>query len=306
MAARYRCPFENLVILDFKTTCEENNYDYLTEIIQISATVLNIRDKVIVKRRSDIQTFVRPVINPLLSEYCAQMTGIDQNTINTADTFPVVYNQFVAWLQEHNFQERSFAFVCENSQNMWRYAQYQFLLLDQALPAMFRQWISLEVAFRDLFPGRTCDHLPGETLVEKTSNHYNIEFTGNEHYAMDKSFFLAKVTKRILDDNNLITVNQNFRCFAGKRTVPLNVDPNWKTNFQSAMLVIERMLPLVFAYARNYFPDESFGKCFFCRQQSDVCTGLDNEQYPDELFEQLVEPSVFAIAARLVDDDDEE
>ncbi|UMM40713.1 hypothetical protein L5515_017232 [Caenorhabditis briggsae] len=72
------------------------------------------------------------------------------------------------------------------------------------------------------------------------------------------------------------------------------------------MLVIERMLPLVFAYARNYFPDESFGKCFFCRQQSDVCTGLDNEQYPDELFEQLVEPSVFAIAARLVDDDDEE
>ncbi|PIC14060.1 hypothetical protein B9Z55_027361 [Caenorhabditis nigoni] len=74
MANRYRCPFQNLLILDFKTTSEENNFDFPTEIIQISASVLNIRDKLI---REDLtfNTFVRPVINPVLSEYCSRLTG---------------------------------------------------------------------------------------------------------------------------------------------------------------------------------------------------------------------------------------
>ncbi|PIC14064.1 hypothetical protein B9Z55_027364 [Caenorhabditis nigoni] len=247
------------------------------------------------------KTITGTVLNPFVA-----LPGIDQDTINSADAFPVVYNQFVAWLREHNFQERTYAFVCENNQNFWRFAQYQFLLLDQAIPAMFRQWCSLEHVFENLLPQRNLNNVPGETLVEKTSNHYNIEFTGNEHNAMDKSSFLAKVTKRILDDNNLITVNHDLRCFAGKRNIPLDVDPNWKTSFQSAMLVFERMLPLVFSYAVVYFPEDHYGKCRFCQRLSDVCNGLDSEQYPDDLFEQLVEPSVFAMAARLVDDDDEE
>ncbi|PIC12867.1 hypothetical protein B9Z55_028109 [Caenorhabditis nigoni] len=184
--------FENLLILDFNTTCEENNYDYPTEIIQVSVTVINIRGKLI-REDQKFNRFVRPVISPVLSEYCSRITGIDKNSINIADKFPVVYDQFVAWLREHNFQEKYFAFVCEDHQTIWLIAQYQFLLLDQSMPAIFRQWNNIVTVFQYLLPKRNYDNLPGETFVDKSSNYYNIEFIGNAHNASDKSYFLAKI-----------------------------------------------------------------------------------------------------------------
>ncbi|CAO4384679.1 unnamed protein product [Caenorhabditis nigoni] len=192
------------------------------------------RQRLINQRRSDVQSI------------CS--TGIDKNSINIADTFPVVYDQFVAWLREHNFQEKSFAFVCE------LIAQYQFLLLDQSMPAIFRQWNNIVTVFQHLLPERNYDNLPGES-----------------------------------------------------RKVPFNVDPNWKTRFQSARLVFGRTLPLVSAAVYRYFADDDYAKCQFCRNGPDGCTGLVHEQYPYDVYEQLVEPSVFATAAKLnVDYEDED
>ncbi|CAO4384589.1 unnamed protein product [Caenorhabditis nigoni] len=264
----------------------------------MNVTVINIRDKMI-REDQTFNRFVRPVINPVLSDYCSRLTGIDQNSINTADVFHVVYDQFVEWLREHNFQEKTFAFVCEDHQTIWLHAQYQYLLRDRSMPAIFRQWINITTVLQYLIPERNYDNLPGETFVDKSSNFYNIEFVGNSHNSMDKSSYLAKLTKRLLDDNNLVTVNRVLRCNVNGRRVPLNVDPNWRTTFQSAMLVFGRMLPLVPAVVYTYFTDDDYAKCQYCKNGPDVCTGVVHEQFPYEVYEQLVEPSAFASAARL-------
>ncbi|UMM40796.1 hypothetical protein L5515_017309 [Caenorhabditis briggsae] len=179
------------------------------------------------------------------------------------------------------------------------------------MPAIFRQWNNITSVFHILLPERNYDNLPGETFVDKASNYYNIEIIGNAHNAVDKSTFLAKITKQILDDNNLITVTRSLRCNVTSRRVPLNVDPNWITTFQSAMLVFGRMLPLVPAVVYRYFTDDDYAKCQYCKNYADGCTGLVHKQYPHDVYQQLVEPSVFATAAKLdvdfdVDDEDED
>ncbi|PIC11574.1 hypothetical protein B9Z55_029004 [Caenorhabditis nigoni] len=95
-------------------------------------------------QREDVKfdRYVRPVVNPMLSDYCKSYTGISQATVDNADTFSKVFDQFCAWLQEHDFQETRYAFVALNRQDLWLVAQYQFLLVKQPLPAMCRRGTS--------------------------------------------------------------------------------------------------------------------------------------------------------------------
>ncbi|PIC11563.1 hypothetical protein B9Z55_028998 [Caenorhabditis nigoni] len=165
----YMCPYDNLLVLNLATTCEERNFDYPLEIIQFSIVVIDTRTKTIMSlslninrnqnldyQREDVKfdRYVRPVVNPMLSDYCKSYTGISQATVDNADTFSKVFDQFCAWLQEHDFQETRYAFVALNRQDLWLVAQYQFLLVKQPLPAMCRQWVDLNASMNKVYQGQ--------------------------------------------------------------------------------------------------------------------------------------------------------
>lgn len=62
----------------------------------MAAILLNTETGVI---ESKFHCYVRPTIRSRLSRYCIDLTGIKQRLINTKNPFPVVYEQFIAWLQ---------------------------------------------------------------------------------------------------------------------------------------------------------------------------------------------------------------
>lgn len=47
---------------------------------------------------SEFHDYVRPTSNPILSEYCMKLTGINQTLIERQQPFPVVYQKFNNWL----------------------------------------------------------------------------------------------------------------------------------------------------------------------------------------------------------------
>ncbi|PIC16171.1 hypothetical protein B9Z55_022865 [Caenorhabditis nigoni] len=298
MSSSYKCPYDNLLVLNLATTCEERNFDYPLEIIQLSIVVIDTRTKTI---REDVKfdRYVRPVVNPMLSDYCKSYTGISQATVDNADTFSKVFDQFCAWLQEHDFQETRYAFVALNRQDLWFIAQYQFLLVKQPLPAMCRQWVDLNALLNKAHQGQFTSRTK-EDIIQNMSDFYSIRYEGRAHNALDNCEFLAKVTKTFLDDGNLVTVNETLKCFFGNRNIPLTVDPGWRTNFFSAIEVHERMLPLISCHTGRFFPVEHYGMCHYCKNPASVCTGMEHKQYPKDLYEQLREPSAFASTAGLI------
>lgn len=50
---------------------------------------------------AEFHEYVRPTLNPILSDYCVNLTRINQDLINRQDTFPVVFNRFCNWLESH-------------------------------------------------------------------------------------------------------------------------------------------------------------------------------------------------------------
>ncbi|CAP32715.1 Protein CBR-CRN-4 [Caenorhabditis briggsae] len=292
----YNCPFDHLLILDFETTSGGKNRDYPTEIIQFSVVPLDVKAKTMLEGIA-FNKFVRPVINPTLSEHCAELTGIKQESLNSADTFLVVYKQFLEWLQKNGFQERHFAIVSDSRQDMWRIAQYQFRLVRETMPSMFRQWINIKRTFDDGLEDGQKEKLVGTTNIEKMSNYLGIELSGKAHDALSDCLNIAAITHKILEIGCPVTINEMLCCSAiwRKKPIDMTLHANWKMDFLLAHNIFHLVLPLTIKVVRNYTAN-MYGVCPYCKKPPTVC-GAVHKQPPREFYASLTEPCVFAKAA---------
>lgn len=92
------------VILDLEATCwETGTTPGRQEVIEIGAVKLNNDLEVF----AEFDALVRPRENPLLSEFCRELTTIQQDMVDSADLFPAVFERFVAWIGDAPYRVAS-------------------------------------------------------------------------------------------------------------------------------------------------------------------------------------------------------
>lgn len=89
-----------LCVLDFEATCEKDVKSYNNEIIEFPSILYRVvGDRMVYV--SEFQEYVKPRDNPILSEFCIELTKITQDKVDTADNFPIVLNNHYNWLKSH-------------------------------------------------------------------------------------------------------------------------------------------------------------------------------------------------------------
>lgn len=80
------------LIIDLEATCWERSEGHWgeNEIIEIGAVIVDDDHEIM----GEIQRFVRPVRNPILSGFCMKLTSIKQSDVDVAQTFPDVLQDF--------------------------------------------------------------------------------------------------------------------------------------------------------------------------------------------------------------------
>ncbi|KAJ2993248.1 3'-5' exoribonuclease 1 [Globomyces sp. JEL0801] len=69
-------PFAYYLVLDFEGTCDENSrFDYASEIIEFPVILIDGQTLQIVDQ---FHRYVRPILQPTLTEFCISLTGITQ------------------------------------------------------------------------------------------------------------------------------------------------------------------------------------------------------------------------------------
>lgn len=94
---RYIC------ILDFEATCWndngiENKDKSQIEIIEFPSILYKLQNNKL-EKIGEFHEYVKPIINPVLSEFCTELTGIKQETVDKADIFPNVFNRHYNWIK---------------------------------------------------------------------------------------------------------------------------------------------------------------------------------------------------------------
>ena len=79
----YEAPFEYICVSNFVFTCSEDRGASLKsrEIIEFPIIIVDVQNKCI---KSTFTTYVKPEIDPKLTDYCTEVTGITQEQVNGA------------------------------------------------------------------------------------------------------------------------------------------------------------------------------------------------------------------------------
>ncbi|RPD65915.1 hypothetical protein L226DRAFT_608848 [Lentinus tigrinus ALCF2SS1-7] len=101
-------PYDAFLVLDVEGTCVEGSgFDYPNEIIEWPVCLLRWRDKNargkarVLEVVDEFRSFVRPTWRPQLSPFCTTLTGITQEQVDSAPTFPEVLQEFRTFLEKN-------------------------------------------------------------------------------------------------------------------------------------------------------------------------------------------------------------
>lgn len=94
--------FSYLLILDFESTCWKNRHAAPPpEIIEFPVVLLDLSTGDIV---SEFQEYVMPTENPKLSEFCTELTGITQDTVEDGIPLGTCLHLFKKWMTDISSQ----------------------------------------------------------------------------------------------------------------------------------------------------------------------------------------------------------
>ena len=142
--------YKYLLIIDFEATCMEGIKIPNQEIIEWPCILLDVETKQIV---DVFHKYVKPIYNPI-TEFCTSLTGITQQMVDSANTFDIVYAEFLEWMKSHAlYPDQPTNYIMVSCGN-WDFAnmlpnQAKLIGLQQ-LPHCFYKWINIKQAFQDI------------------------------------------------------------------------------------------------------------------------------------------------------------
>lgn len=91
--AAARANSNKYLVIDLEATCWKGAAPAQNETIEIGAVVFDATQGII----DEFQSFVRPKLQPQLSDFCKTLTGIKQQQVDSAPRFPDAFNEFTEW-----------------------------------------------------------------------------------------------------------------------------------------------------------------------------------------------------------------
>lgn len=171
---------KNILIVDIELTCDEPPLPVSSmEIIEIGAVLLDSNFDVV----NTFQSYVKPARNPQLSEFCAQLTSIQQNDIDFAPSF------FTAMLRFNDFVGRKGLHWWSG----WGQSDCDIIIQECRRNSMLSSLELIEyINLKDVFAkSRKIKHVGLRKALELSG----IRFEGMHHSALSDALNTAKLAK---------------------------------------------------------------------------------------------------------------
>ncbi len=176
----------NFIVFDLEATCWRGRPPSMVqETIEIGAVKVNRYGEVL----GSFNEFIIPVINPLLSSFCTELTSIEQRTVERAQKFPVIIEEFMDWAEIY---ESDYLLVS------WGSFDQKMLIQDCKLHKIEYDWLdpyaNLKRHYQQL---RKLKNPKGLKLAVESEG---FDFDGDHHRGIDDALNLAKIFIKLLDD----------------------------------------------------------------------------------------------------------
>ena len=192
--------YDYLIYIDIEATCEEPNpKHFIHEIIEFPAVMVELKSGEV---ESEFHQYIKPKINPKLSDFCTSLTGIEQTTVDKADEFPQVKQRFESWLLNRKLgPSSSFAFVTDGSADFAKFFYMHCRVYHLDFPQYARRWINIKKLFSNFYKVGKC---PLSSMLSQSG----LAFEGKPNCGMDDARNISRLTNCIAEDGAVIHVNE--------------------------------------------------------------------------------------------------
>ncbi|CAH8679521.1 unnamed protein product [Schistosoma rodhaini] len=182
--------FAYFMVLDFEATCEQDRKLPVAEIIEFPVLMINAST---LQTEAVFHRYVRPTINPVLSDFCTELTGIIQSMVDDQPDLSTVLKIFNSFLDANNLNTipYQFAFVTCGDCDLKTMLPRQCKALGIDVPDYFKQWINLKQVYCNVmgqFPFGMMSMLSG----------LNIKHTGRHHSGIDDCHNIANILRELI------------------------------------------------------------------------------------------------------------
>ncbi|GAV62134.1 RNase_T domain-containing protein [Cephalotus follicularis] len=176
--------FQYFVVIDFEATCEKERIPHPQEIIEFPSVLVNSATG---QLEDCFQIYVRPTSNQLLSDFCKELTGIEQTQVDKGVLLSEALLLHDKWLEEKGIKQTNFAVVTWSNWDCRVMLESECRFKRIWKPPYFNRWINLKVPFHEVFGGIRCNLKEAVTLA-------GLAWEGRAHCGLDD----AKNTARLL------------------------------------------------------------------------------------------------------------
>jgi ERI1 exoribonuclease 2 len=206
-------PFDYLLVLDFEATCW-NNLDSKkkqSEIIEFPVVLYDVKNNEIV---AEFQQYVIPTEHPKLSDFCIQLTGIQQNQVDNGVPLPTCLLEFMRWINEqmklYNMDfpggkgdgTKTCAFVTWSDWDLGVCLKKECNRKRIHCHKMFRKWIDVRALYKLHFK-RPLTGLSGALLD------LGLQFEGKEHCGLHDARNTARLVGKMIEKGVILRLTKN-------------------------------------------------------------------------------------------------
>ncbi|XP_040853610.1 ERI1 exoribonuclease 2-like isoform X1 [Ochotona curzoniae] len=225
--SKFKQLFDYLIVIDFESTCwSDGKHHGSQEIIEFPAVLLSTSTGEI---ESEFHVYVQPQEHPILSEFCKELTGIQQVQVDEGVPLKICLSQFCKWIHKIQQQKKIIfttgtsepstsevkpcTFVTWSDWDLGVCLEYECKRKQLLKPIFFNSWIDLRATYK-LFYRRKPKGLSG-ALQE-----VGIEFSGREHSGLDDARNTALLAWKMIRDGCLMKITRSLN------KVPTEKNPN--------------------------------------------------------------------------------
>lgn len=178
--------FHYFVVIDFEATCDMGTRITPQEIIEFPSVLVNGMTG---RLEGYFQTYIKPVHHPVLTDFCKELTGIQQSQVAGGVSLSEALLMHDCWLEEKGVKNTNFAVVTWSDWDCKVMLESECNLKGIRKPSYFNRWINLKLPFSDTFGQLRCN-LKGAVQLA------GLTWEGRAHCGLDD----AKNTARLLVD----------------------------------------------------------------------------------------------------------
>jgi 3'-5' exoribonuclease 1 len=194
-----KMPVDYYAVLDFECTCERNVRSFQHEIIEFPVVFLNART---LQVEMEFRRYVRPTEKPNLSKFCTELTGIEQASVDKADTLEVVLREFDQFLLNNGLVSaksaganikvsRTFVVTTDGPWDVLSFLRKECQRKMLPLQQYWDHFVDVRHWFAAGFNVRRCG-------VRKMLQQCGLEFQGREHSGIDDARNIARIAAEMI------------------------------------------------------------------------------------------------------------